>query len=233
MSSSARSRGAVKSPQHRPELGPLGQQHVKVHTGKVGTWSQATTVITVSIASHGFAVGDKYFFDATAGTGTLATAGLYDVVTVPGAGSFTLTSATSSTGTGTMLGTAEQTLYSLPIPAETLGPNDTLVCEAVWSGTNSANAKAALFKFGTTQFGGAIDIISTAGGQFVRALHNRNSQAKQVCAASATLALGDTATAYTFDFATDLILNIKGQKATGTEDLILESVSIAVIRAAQ
>ncbi len=232
MSNSSLSRGAVKTPQHSPNLGPLGQQHARAHTGKVGTWSQAAAVITVSIAAHGFAAGDKYYFDPTAGTGTLATAGLYDVVTVPGAGSFTITSATSSTGTGTMLGTAEQTLFSLPIPANTLGPNDSLECVALWSGTNSANAKASLFKVGTTQFGGAIDIVSTAGGQFERSLRNRNSQAKQVCAESATLVLGDTAVAHTFDFATDLVLNIKGQKADGTEDLILESVAVKVVRAA-
>ena len=66
-----------------------------------GTYTQSTTVITCSITSHGFTVGTSLFL--TFGSGT-ATTGVYTVATVVNGNSFTVTSATSTTTSGTITG---------------------------------------------------------------------------------------------------------------------------------
>jgi len=64
---------------------------------QTGTYTQSGTTITVSIASHGYTVGQSVSFTTTSGT---ATSGTYLVVTVPTSSTFTLTSATSATTSG-------------------------------------------------------------------------------------------------------------------------------------
>lgn len=61
-----------------------------------GTYTQSTTVITVTLASHGYQVGSWVKFTATTGAGV---SGTYQVQTVPTTGTFTLASTTSQTVT--------------------------------------------------------------------------------------------------------------------------------------
>lgn len=62
-----------------------------------GTYSQTTTVVTVTKASHGLVVGQVIDVDALTGTGV---DGRYVVATVPTTGTFTYTAGTSLTTTG-------------------------------------------------------------------------------------------------------------------------------------
>lgn len=66
-------------------------------TGVTGTYSQTTTVVTVTRANHGLVVGQ--IIDTSGFTGT-AVAGRYIVATVPTANTFTYTAGTSLTTTG-------------------------------------------------------------------------------------------------------------------------------------
>ena len=59
-----------------------------------GTYTQSTTVVTITNNNHGLSAGDKIFFTATTGQGVN---GSYLIQTVPDANTFTITSPTSQT----------------------------------------------------------------------------------------------------------------------------------------
>ena len=67
-----------------------------------GTFSRSGTTVTVTVTGHGLIAGNLIFIDFTAGTGTVAPDGLYVVATVTDANNFTVTSAASASGTGTV-----------------------------------------------------------------------------------------------------------------------------------
>jgi hypothetical protein len=67
-----------------------------------GTFSRSGTTVTVTVTGHGLIAGNLVFIDFTVGTGTVAPDGLYQVATVTDANIFTVTSAASATGTGTV-----------------------------------------------------------------------------------------------------------------------------------
>jgi len=58
------------------------------------TYEQSGTTITITKSSHGYSVGDFVVIDFTAGS---ATDGNYEIISVPNANTFTVTSATSAT----------------------------------------------------------------------------------------------------------------------------------------
>lgn len=62
-----------------------------------GTYSRTLTTVTVTATAHGHKVGHKVYLDFTSGT---AVDGLFDVVSVPDANTFTVTHATSGSTTG-------------------------------------------------------------------------------------------------------------------------------------
>ena len=70
------------------------------------TYSQSTTVVTISSTDHGLSEGEKIFFDATSGNGI---DGSYTIETVPDANSFTFSSGTSQT-----VGTSNCTFTAIP-----------------------------------------------------------------------------------------------------------------------
>lgn len=67
-----------------------------------GTFSRSGTTVTVTVTGHGLIAGNLIFIDFTVGTGTVAPDGLYVVATVTDANNFTVTSAASASGTGTV-----------------------------------------------------------------------------------------------------------------------------------
>jgi hypothetical protein len=71
------------------------------NTDVAGTFSRSGTTVTVTVTGHGLIAGNLVFIDFSAGTGTVAPDGLYQVATVTDANVFTVTSAASATGTGT------------------------------------------------------------------------------------------------------------------------------------
>ncbi len=70
-----------------------------------GNYSRSGTTITITASNHGLIAGNIIFIDYTAGVGTVAPDGVYEVASVINANTFTVTSAASVTGTHT--GTAD------------------------------------------------------------------------------------------------------------------------------
>jgi phage-related protein len=64
---------------------------------KTGTYSQSGTTVTITITSHGVAVGDELTIDYTSGS---ATDGTFLVASVTDSNVFTVTAATSATNSG-------------------------------------------------------------------------------------------------------------------------------------
>lgn len=64
---------------------------------KTGTYSQSTTTVTISISSHGVAIGDVLTIDYTSGS---ATDGDFVVATVTSDDAFTVTAAASASNSG-------------------------------------------------------------------------------------------------------------------------------------
>jgi len=64
---------------------------------KTGTYSQSGTTVTISITSHGVAVGDELTIDFTSGS---AVDGVFVVVTSADSNTFTVTAAASATNSG-------------------------------------------------------------------------------------------------------------------------------------
>ena len=64
---------------------------------KTGTYSQSGTTVTITISSHGVAVGDELTIDYTSGS---ATDGTFLVASVTDSNVFTVTAATSATNSG-------------------------------------------------------------------------------------------------------------------------------------
>ena len=64
---------------------------------KTGTYSQSGTTVTISITSHGVAIGDVLTIDYTSGS---ATDGTFAVASSADANTFTVTAASSATNSG-------------------------------------------------------------------------------------------------------------------------------------
>ena len=75
------------------------------NTNVAGTYSRNGTTVTITVTGHGLIAGNLIFIDHTVGTGTAPFDGLYEVLAVTDANTFTVTSSasTSSTGTVTLL----------------------------------------------------------------------------------------------------------------------------------
>lgn len=128
--------------------------------------------------------------------------------------------------------TTEETLYTLVLPAKTIGINDTVRVSCIWSCTNNANVKTAKVYLGASQFGGAVALASVAGGEVVRKITNRNAFASQVSTASTALGPVTSGTVGTFTVDTSLAstITVTSQKATAGDSLVLESVLVEVVR---
>lgn len=214
------------------------QSGVRSHSDAVGTWTQSGTTITLSVTGHGAVPGDTWAFNPTAGTGILATAGIYTIQTTADANTMTLTSATSSTGTGTMLGTGAQVVYSGTIPGGCMGKNGSLKILARHRHTNSANNKTFEVFFGGYRFTQWTLTTSLTSG-IMAWIPNLNSEQVQQrpTGQGAGMALGagnfnnsggDWENT-TIDTAMDQLFQVKITKATGSELARLESLLVQVI----
>ena len=79
-------------------------------------------------------------------------AGIYTVISTPNANTLALATASSTTGTGTMIGTEAQTLFSGIIPGGSLGKNGSLRIMCRHRHTNSAKTKTFEIFFGGVKF---------------------------------------------------------------------------------
>lgn len=122
--------------------------------------------------------------------------------------------------------TTEDTLVSIPIPANMLGKRGTLFYDALFTVTGSTNSKTIKVKFGATTYFNAA--TTTAGNVTCRAqgsISNRGAANSQIGEPSAAAAQAFSNTAVVTgsdDTTTALNFVITGQKATAGETLQLE-----------
>ncbi|WP_201450200.1 hypothetical protein [Sphingobium yanoikuyae] len=137
-----------------------------------------------------------------------------------GAGQLVHQSAVNSAMTGT---TAETTLATFTIPANSLGPNGSADILALIGYTNSANNKTLRIRINGTQVWG-LNVTTTASVQLFFSFANRNAANSQVANANAIFGFGGTTGAeqtFSFDSTADLTVTITGQLATAAEDIHL------------
>lgn len=125
--------------------------------------------------------------------------------------------------------TDEETLATITVPANAMGPNGTLRIWTTWTHTNSANNKTLSVRFsgasGTQYL--ALVVTAHAGSQVVTTISNRNATNSQVgYAASAATSFGSTIASTPATSAVDTTVAttivISGQKASSGETLTLE-----------
>jgi hypothetical protein len=134
--------------------------------------------------------------------------------------------------------TTEDTLATIPVPANAMGANGILRISTLWSFTNNANSKTTRVRFS----GGAGTIIngntnnSVPTQDSLHTIKNRgvtNSQVGSmfgvVGAPGSTFAIISGPTAIAADTAAATTIVITGQKATSTDTLTLESYCVEVL----
>jgi hypothetical protein len=145
----------------------------------------------------------------------------------------TITLAQSGVAVASINNTSEQTLVTIPVPANLMGINGALYVTALWSLTNNANAKALRIRFGGTEFqnlaGASLVTVSAA-----MRIQNRGSLTSQVGASVGMNAFGATSTAAvvtsTLNTGVSQDLTISVQKATGTDTATLEAYTVQLLR---
>lgn len=132
-------------------------------------------------------------------------------------------------------GTTESTLASILIPANTLGVNDGLEINILWSCTNTAAIKRLRGSFGSNVVWN-FDLTTQLGFRQNFILRNRNSQSSQVVQANSSTwfaPVGSTGVQiFTINFAVDQTLNITGQFpviGTSLNTLAVEEYSVKLI----
>lgn len=129
-------------------------------------------------------------------------------------------SAVQQSLTGT---TAETTLASFTIPADSLGPNGSADFLMLFGITNSANAKTLRLRINGVQVWGMTS-TTIASLQIFFSLANRNALNAQVATANATTGFAGTSgleQTFAFDTSADLSVTITGQLATAGEEIRL------------
>lgn len=225
-----------------PVARAIFQTGVKNHSDVAGTWAQSGNTITLSITAHGAAVGDTWSFNPTAGIGTLATAGIYTVATVPDANTLTLVSDTSSTGTGTMTGTGAQTVFSGVIPGGNMGKNGSLRFMMRHRHTNSANNITFEVWFGgfrftqwvltTTLTSGMMGWIQNLNSEQIQQQPTGQGSGYAIGAGNFNNSAGGDWGTTAIDTSVDQLFQVKITKATGSELARVENMLVEIIPSA-
>ena len=131
--------------------------------------------------------------------------------------------------------TAESTLYSLTLPAGTMGPDDTLRVTALWSYPNSANTKSLKIKVGgSTIFSNSVSTTASLVAQ--AQLSNRGAVDSQIGKPMGHTSFGTNTSGpvtLTKDFAAAQDVTITAQwgtAGTGSNSIVLESALVELLR---
>lgn len=126
--------------------------------------------------------------------------------------------------------TDENTLATVTIPANAMGPNGYIRIIHLWTLTNSANAKTKRIKLGGSNFLARAE-TTVASSEVMTIIRNRNSTSSQVSFANNATSFSTSANTNqtgSIDTTSAQTLLITGQKATGTETMTLESYIVEV-----
>lgn len=130
--------------------------------------------------------------------------------------------------------TNENVLGTYTMPANTMGANDIIDIDALWSYTNSANTKTLSLKFGGTAFN-SVAVTTSARNQTKAIIRAANSTSSQVGTALAVASPYQAATAAAITAAVDttapVTIEVTGTKASAGETLSLLGFSITIRRA--
>lgn len=156
-----------------------------------GTYSQATTTVTVTKTAHGLNVGQLIEVDALTGT---AVDGRYTVATVPNANTFTYTAGTSLTTTGNITFAVVKRVasYENIAQVEANFVNTTPEYKAAQAFfAQGGNAKKLLigFKVSTETYSQALDAIRAVRDDFYAVAIKDTTKAVQLALASTIKAL--------------------------------------------
>ena len=216
--------------------GTFGQtDSVTITSRGTATFESPTgTVVAVFTGTRTFGPYDAQTYKITATSGDL----YYEVGDGVTTSSIRVlaTSAIAASITDTVgQSTTESTLATLVIPANTLGPNDGLELDMIWSCTNSAAAKRTRIRFGGTVLSN-LDLTTHLSFRHNYKMRNRGSRASQVAQCNSTTTFGPVgsvgAQTFTIDFSVDQTLTITAQfpvAGTGTNTLTLEEFGIKAI----
>jgi hypothetical protein len=136
-------------------------------------------------------------------------------------------------GKGAFTGdTTERDGPVIAMPANSMGANGSVRINVLWTATNNANAKTIRTKFGATTYTAA-SAASTADIRTVTDIHNRGLTNSQVGAAVpiAQYGAGSTMQTSAIDTTAAVNLAISPQKATATDNLVVEAYRIEVMYA--
>ena len=146
----------------------------------------------------------------------------------------------ATTGAASLTGTTSATnIAALKIPANAIGKNGVVEIKALWSWTNSTNAKTLTTNISATS-GATVSNLpsvtipnSTANGQTLIILRNNNATNAQQSygAPPATTPFGTTTTANNtsaIDTTADTYINFNGTLTVGTETITLQHAYIVV-----
>jgi hypothetical protein len=227
--SSASGNGTLSLVSSAPKL--VADQQLSVQSGTFGPYGVPMVVnLAVRQGSVAYTLTDAAGMVYQDSSGTLRIAG------APSIGSRLYASAVASTITDTAgQSTTESTLFSVTIPANTVGLNDGLLIEPLWSSTNSAATKRTRLRFGGTVL---TNLDLTTHQVFPQRwwLRNRNSLSSQVGAPNSTTIYGPIgsvgAQTFTLDFSVDQTLTVTGQfpvAGTGTNTMGVEALAVTLI----
>lgn len=143
------------------------------------------------------------------------------------------TTAFVTTGPGAFTGvTAQTTIFSAPLAANSLAANGKMKATFFWSVTNNANVKTINFLVGATDFINGISIASVGTPRVFVDITVGPVPTKQFSTQWGINGAGASGTsAYIFgteDFSTALTVAVKGTRGTATDILVLEAAEIVV-----
>lgn len=172
--------------------------------------------------------------DDAAAVNARATLGLVigtDIVAVAGSQQTLYQSGASASCDGT---TNENILATYTLPAGTMGANDIIEIDSLWTYTNSANNKLVFHRFGGTDFLAPI-LTTSARSQLKCIIRAANSVSAQIGHVPTVVtpygSSGVSAVSGTVNTANNVTISIIGQKATAGEVLTLLGCSIILRRA--
>lgn len=129
--------------------------------------------------------------------------------------------------------TNKNVLFSLVIPANTLGINDSLRVTHNWECTNNANVKTTVFDWngGASASFSTTALTNSASARGIWTMGNRASLSAQVADASlGFIGAGTTSPVATIDFAVQQTFTIAVTKATAGDTVLLKRVLVELIR---
>lgn len=137
-------------------------------------------------------------------------------------------SGTSHTGS-----TAETTLGTVTLAANTMGANGLLRVTSFWTMTGTANTKTPRVKFGGTTISGNASMAATLSQSVISIVNNKTAATQTATGLGSATGLGNiaaTSLSLAIDTTADVTILFTGQLANSADSIALDRYVIEVIR---